>query len=58
MAGAAAEFGADALLVGGIEDEGERRFEPVGDFMFMRCERQVGRDTPTTGVTAKPVTVR
>ena len=49
---AALEQGAAAVLVGGIEQEGERRLEPVGDLMLVRAQRQVGRDRRRcTGVT-------
>ena len=41
---AALEQGAAPLLVSRVEDEIERRFEPVGDLMLMRLQRKVGRD--------------
>jgi hypothetical protein len=34
------------MLVGGIEQEGERSLEPVGDLIFVRFERQVRRHDP------------
>ena len=41
---AALEQGAARLLVGGVEQEVERRLEPVGDLMLVRLERKIGRD--------------
>ena len=36
--------GAAPQLVGRVEQEGEGRFEPVGDFRLVRSQRSVGRD--------------
>src|SRR4051812_1734652 len=38
-----AEQGALAFLVVGIEDEGERGLEPIGNLMLVRRQREVGR---------------
>ena len=51
MPRAAAELGAHALLVGGIEHKIKRRLEPVGDFVRDWAKSRSGGTTPTTGVT-------
>lgn len=44
MASSPLQQRASPLLVSEVEHEIERDFEPVGNFMLVRLERQVGRD--------------
>ena len=46
MPSSALEQGASAVLVGRIEQEVERGFEPVRHFMLVRLKPQIGRYCP------------
>lgn len=58
MAGPPAPRRADPVVMGRVEQEGQRHLEQVRDFRLGGVSVRSGGMTPTIGVTSNPVTVR